>query len=114
MERNGIFWGISRCKPQMLRASLQAVPASAGSSGTSPRLVSRYYAIRGDDRVQNVILWSLTTILSPLATTSRFTGHHAPATPHTHAEARKGHPLCGTNVSFHKIHFYQYWTGVRF
>src|SRR5208337_3433046 len=26
----------------------------------------------------------------------------------------RGHPLCGTNVSLYKIHFHQYWTGVRF
>ncbi len=25
-----------------------------------------------------------------------------------------GHPLCGTNVGFYKIHFLRYWTGVRF
>ena len=24
-----------------------------------------------------------------------------------------GHPLCGTNVSLYRIHFHQYWTGVR-
>jgi hypothetical protein len=26
----------------------------------------------------------------------------------------RDHPLCGTNISFQTIHFYQYWTGVRF
>src|SRR5208283_1088625 len=30
------------------------------------------------------------------------------------SEVRKGHPLCGTNVSLNKIHFHRYWTGVRF
>src|SRR5271166_749837 len=26
---------------------------------------------------------------------------------------RRTKPLCGTNVSLHRIHFHRYWTGVR-
>jgi hypothetical protein len=37
MERNGAFWHISRCMPQVLRASLQAGPASAGAIGDTSK-----------------------------------------------------------------------------